>query len=150
MKKINLGFKLKNKFHQKEVISQLRKAYGIKKIFTWARPLICPFDKFIFQIPKNQSIFDVGCGDGLFLYLIAIFRKPRKLFGVDVIDTDLDKEQIELSFVTDNEGKLVHNFKDWSFLRKFKKLKVLKLCRAEILKEFSNKIFYSLLIIRKF
>ena len=64
MKKINLGFKLNNKFHQKEVLSQLRKAYGIKKIFTWARPLICPFDKFIFQIPKNQSIFDVGCGDG--------------------------------------------------------------------------------------
>ena len=46
--------------------------------------------KFIFQIPKNQSIFDVGCGNGVFLYLIAIFRKPRKLFGVDVIDTDLD------------------------------------------------------------
>jgi len=90
MKKINLGFKLKNKFHQKEVLSQLRKAYGVKKFFTWARPLICPFDEFIFQIPKNQSIFDVGCGDGLFLYLLAIFRKPRKLFGVDVIDTDLD------------------------------------------------------------
>ena len=90
MKKINLGFKLKNNFNQKEVISQLREAYGIKKIFTWARPLICPFDKLIFQIPKNQSIFDVGCGDGVFLYLLAIFREPRKLFGVDVIDTDLN------------------------------------------------------------
>ena len=42
-------------------------------------------------------------------------------------DSDLDKEEIELSFVDDNEGKLVHNFKDWSFLRKFKKLQSLKL-----------------------
>ena len=64
-------------------------------------------------------------------------------------DSDLDKEQIELSFVTDNEGKLVHNFKDWSFLRKFKKLKVLKLCRAEILKEFSNNFFTNLYSMEK-
>ena len=64
-------------------------------------------------------------------------------------DSDLDKEEIELSFVTDNEGKLVHNFKDWSFLRKFKKLKVLKLCRAEILKEFSNNFFTNLYSMEK-
>lgn len=64
-------------------------------------------------------------------------------------DSDLDKEEIELSFVDDNEGKLVHNFKDWSFLRKFKKLKVLKLCRAEILKEFSNNFFTNLYSMEK-
>ena len=64
-------------------------------------------------------------------------------------DSDLDKEEIELSFVTDNEGKLVHNFKDWSFLRKFKKLKVLKLYRAEILNEFSNNFFTNLYSMEK-
>ena len=59
-------------------------------------------------------------------------------------DSVLEKEQIELYFVTDNDGKIVHNFKDWSFLKKFKKLKVLKLNRAEILKKFSNNFFTNL------
>jgi len=63
-------------------------------------------------------------------------------------DNDLDKEEIELSFVTDNEGNLVHNFKDWSFLRKFKKLKVLKLKGAEI-GEFSNNFFTNLYSMEK-
>lgn len=63
-------------------------------------------------------------------------------------DNDLDKEEIELSFVTDNEGNLVHNFKDWSFLRKFKKLKVLKLKDAEI-GEFSNNFFTNLYSMEK-
>ena len=110
MKKINLGFKLKNNFHQKEVISQLREAYGIKKFFTWARPLICPFDKLIFQIPRNQNIFDVGCGDGVFLYLLAIFREPKKLFGVDVIDTDLDT--VKKIFPNTNYIK-IKDISDW-------------------------------------
>ena len=63
-------------------------------------------------------------------------------------DSDLDKEEIELSFVRDNEGNLVHNFKDWSFLRKFKKLKVLKLKDAEI-GEFSNNFFTNLYSMEK-
>ena len=63
-------------------------------------------------------------------------------------DSDLDKEEIELSFVRDNEGNLVHNFKDWSFLRKFKKLKVLKLKDAEI-GEFSNNFFANLYSMEK-
>ena len=63
-------------------------------------------------------------------------------------DKDLNKEEIELSFVRDNEGNLVHNFKDWSFLRKFKKLKVLKLKDAEI-GEFSNNFFTNLYSMEK-
>jgi len=63
-------------------------------------------------------------------------------------DKDLNKEEIELSFVRDYEGNLVHNFKDWSFLRKFKKLKVLKLKGAEI-GEFSNNFFTNLYSMEK-
>lgn len=58
-------------------------------------------------------------------------------------DSALEEEQIELYFV-DNKGIIVHNFEDWSFLKKFKKLKVLKLNRAEILKKFSNNFFTNL------
>ena len=63
-------------------------------------------------------------------------------------DKDLNKEEIELSFVRDYEGNLVHNFKDLSFLRKFKKLKVLKLKDAEI-GEFSNNFFTNLYSMEK-
>ena len=54
----------------------------------------------------------------------------------------LEEEEIELTFIIDyNEGKLVHNFKDWSFLKKFNKLKVLKLNNAEIKVKYSNNFF---------
>mgnify|MGYP006111077229 FL=1 len=101
---------MKKKFHQKEIISQLKEAYGIKNFFIWARPWICPFDKFIFQIPKNQSIFDVGCGDGVFLYLLAIFREPKKLYGVDVIDTDLG---VVKRIFPNTKYHKVKNIEDW-------------------------------------
>ena len=58
-------------------------------------------------------------------------------------DSFLEKEQIELYF-TDDRGTIVHNFQDWSFLKKFKKLKILKLNQAEILKKFSNNFFTNL------
>ena len=63
----------------------------------------------------------------------------------------LEEEEIELTFIIDynNDGKLAHNFKDWSFLKKFKKLKVLKLNRAEILKGFSNNFFTNLYSMEK-
>ena len=59
-------------------------------------------------------------------------------------DSFLEKEQIELYFTTDDNGTIVHNFQDWSFLKKFKKLKILKLNQAEILKKFSNNFFTNL------
>ena len=59
-------------------------------------------------------------------------------------DSFLEKEQIELYFTTDDNGAIVHNFQDWSFLKKFKKLKILKLNQAEILKKFSNNFFTNL------
>ena len=77
-------------FNKNKIIKELRFSFGFKKFFSWARPWICPFEKFIFSIPNNKSVFDIGCGDGVFLYLIAILRKPKILYGVDVIDTDLD------------------------------------------------------------
>ena len=62
----------------------------------------------------------------------------------------LEEEEIELTFIIDyNEGKVVHNFKDWSFLKKFNKLKVLKLNNVEIKFKDSNNFFSNLYSMEK-
>ena len=97
-------------FNKNKIIKELRFSFGFKKFFSWARPWICPFEKFIFSIPKNKSVFDIGCGDGVFLYLIAMLRKPKILYGVDVIDTDLDAVKTVFNKV---KYKKISTFLDW-------------------------------------
>lgn len=65
-------------------------------------------------------------------------------FKESEFDNCLEIEEIELSFIHDNEGHIVHNFEDWSFLKKFKKLKTLKLSDAHITNETSYSFFSNL------
>ena len=121
---------MEKKFKKNDVVSQLRNAYGIRKVFSWARPWICPFDKFIFQVPENKSIFDVGCGNGVFLYLLAIFREPKKLYGIDVLPEELfslevrelDKWEYYCLFDTDyykHRRAIYRKFYKWIFRFKY-------------------------------
>ena len=109
-KQFHLDDRLNKVFNKNKIIKELRFSFGFKKFFSWARPWICPFEKFIFSIPKNKSVFDIGCGDGVFLYLIAILRKPKILYGVDVIDTDLDAVKTVFNKV---KYKKISTFLDW-------------------------------------
>ena len=48
-------------------------------------------------------------------------------FEENEFDSYLNDEEIKLSFIVDyNTGYLVHNFKNWNFLSKFKNLKILE------------------------
>ena len=47
------------------------------------RPMICPFDTLLNLIPNRQRVLDVGCGIGTFLQLIAEYRAPRSLAGIE-------------------------------------------------------------------
>jgi len=47
------------------------------------RPLICPFELLLEVVPANQSVLDIGCGTGLWLYLISKFKTPRSLSGIE-------------------------------------------------------------------
>ena len=109
-KQFHLDDRLNKVFNKNKIIKELRYSFGFKKFFSWARPWICPFEKFIFSIPNNKSVFDIGCGDGVFLYLIAMLRKPKILFGVDVIDTDLDAVKTVFNRV---KYKKISTFLDW-------------------------------------
>ena len=61
-------------------------------------------------MPENKSIFDVGCGNGVFLYLLAIFREPKKLYGIDVFDNDLSA--VKKIFPSVQYDK-INNISDW-------------------------------------
>lgn len=50
------------------------------------RPYICPFDDLLALLPAGAAVFDVGCGNGAFLYLVAAFRRPRALGGVEIAE----------------------------------------------------------------
>ncbi|MFZ6050864.1 class I SAM-dependent methyltransferase [Halocola ammonii] len=48
------------------------------------RPVICPFDDLLELIPEQSSVYDIGCGSGMFLSLVNEFRNPSKLGGVEI------------------------------------------------------------------
>ena len=98
------------RFNKDKIVNKLRASFGYKKFFSWARPWICPFEKFIFYIPCDKSIFDIGCGQGVFLYLLAILRKPKRLYGVDILDTNLEAVKSVFPKV---KYKKVSNYLDW-------------------------------------
>lgn len=51
------------------------------------RPYICPFDDLLNGIPDGQSVFDFGCGGGMFLQLLAEYKQPKSLGGIEISET---------------------------------------------------------------
>lgn len=51
------------------------------------RPLIFPMDLLVQQVSKEDKVFDVGCGSGQFLLILAEFVKAKKYFGIEISDT---------------------------------------------------------------
>ncbi|MFZ7125661.1 MAG: class I SAM-dependent methyltransferase [Desulfobacterales bacterium] len=48
------------------------------------RPRICPFDDLLALLPAGCRVVDIGCGNGTFMLLLAHFRTPSRLMGIDV------------------------------------------------------------------
>lgn len=48
------------------------------------RPRICPFHRLIEQVPQNSTVLDVGCGNGLWLLLLAELGRIRQGIGFDI------------------------------------------------------------------
>ena len=61
------------------------------------RPFICPFPEMLGVALSEQDVFDIGCGNGFWLYLIYLYRKPKSLTGVDVSDKKLSSASRALS-----------------------------------------------------
>jgi 2-polyprenyl-3-methyl-5-hydroxy-6-metoxy-1,4-benzoquinol methylase len=57
---------------------------ALDRLKTVYRPYICPFDDLLKLVPPGAAVFDIGCGNGAFLLLLAVLRQPRALGGVEV------------------------------------------------------------------
>ncbi|MGH7231255.1 MAG: methionine biosynthesis protein MetW, partial [Nitrospiraceae bacterium] len=55
----------------------------INKLKCLCRSYVCPFDDLLNFIPENQHVLDIGCGAGTFLQIIAEYRSPRSLAGLE-------------------------------------------------------------------
>jgi len=48
------------------------------------RPYICPFADLLNDLEENASVFDIGCGSGMFLSLVQEFKKPKRIAGIEI------------------------------------------------------------------
>ena len=56
----------------------------LNKLKIMYRPYNCPFNEIMNLIPDNSSVFDVGCGNGQFLFLVEKFCNVLKLMGIEI------------------------------------------------------------------
>lgn len=57
------------------------------------RPYVCPFLDIFDVLPHSKSILDIGCGNGLWLYLVHLYAKPKLLVGVDTNNSRINSAQ---------------------------------------------------------
>lgn len=105
---------LSSKNVETDLISKIKIAY---------RPYVCPFDEILELIGKNKSVFDVGCGSGMLLALIAEYQSPKKLGGleisqnlVDNAKTLLEDYSIPASISLQNGHDFPEEIKDYDFI----------------------------------
>jgi len=107
----NLSRILRAKSISTDFISKLKISY---------RPYICPFDDVLKEVGMNKSIFDIGCGSGMFLCLCAEFLSPKKLGGIEISNKLVSNARTILSgykvpvTIKTYDGKFVpDNIKDY-------------------------------------
>jgi len=75
--------------HSAKTLSQyLRNTYAqvslIDKLKIVYRPYICPLGQLLEYAKFSKNVFDVGCGSGQFLLLLAHFGGMEKLGGIEI------------------------------------------------------------------
>ena len=66
------------KTHRSDALPSLQRW---KRIY---RPMICPFDSLMGLIPEGQRVLDIGCGIGTFLQIVAEYRRPQSIGGIEI------------------------------------------------------------------
>ena len=83
-----------------EITKRLSKNLSFKEKFIMTyRPYICPFHKLIDFVPENSKILDVGCGSGLWLYLLWELKLISQGLGIEI---DENKVKTALSLKKQN------------------------------------------------
>ena len=58
------------------------------------RPIICPFDTLVEEVPYGSHVLDVGCGSGLFLGLLVAGGRVKSAIGFDASRSAIARAQI--------------------------------------------------------
>jgi 2-polyprenyl-3-methyl-5-hydroxy-6-metoxy-1,4-benzoquinol methylase len=82
-----------------------------RRMMIYGRPYICPFEALIAHIPKEATVLDVGCGDGLFLNTLSHIKKISSGIGFDTNSAAIASAQLANRNIL-NRSKL--NFIEWS------------------------------------
>ncbi|MHC4573281.1 MAG: class I SAM-dependent methyltransferase [Planctomycetota bacterium] len=54
------------------------------------RPRICPFHILMDYVPQGSSVLDIGCGSGLWLFLLSRFGRISRGTGVELSQRKVD------------------------------------------------------------
>lgn len=63
---------------------------GLQRLLTAYRPIICPFDLLVDAVPTESTVLDIGCGSGLFLFLLSRKRQIKNAVGIDRQESVVD------------------------------------------------------------
>jgi 2-polyprenyl-3-methyl-5-hydroxy-6-metoxy-1,4-benzoquinol methylase len=76
-----------------------RKGSGLKRLMQRWRPWICPFDRLLPLVPAGATVLDVGCGGGLFLFLLASYDQHATGTGIELSPSSIAfaRENLDLS-----------------------------------------------------
>ncbi len=95
MKNSNLINDLKKSSIQANFVETLKIRY---------RPLICPIVELIDEVQDNESVFDIGCGNGQFAFLLRKYKKLNLLKGIDINKNLTDNANLLLNCNNDDDS----------------------------------------------
>jgi 2-polyprenyl-3-methyl-5-hydroxy-6-metoxy-1,4-benzoquinol methylase len=73
------------------------------------RPLICPLHELLNIVTAGKKVFDIGCGNGSFLALVARFCEPVSLGGIEINEKLVKNARA----ILDNTAAGVHHDVQW-------------------------------------
>tara|TARA_B100000965_G_scaffold26558_1_gene19832 strand:- start:288 stop:932 length:645 start_codon:yes stop_codon:yes gene_type:complete len=95
----------------------------IDKVKIAYRPMVCPFKELLELLPEKASVFDIGCGSGMFLSLVKEFRNPDQLAGIEITSQLIENAKKVLDSKNTNtklevfDGKTIPDFvSDFDFI----------------------------------
>ena len=73
------------------LISRPIRAGLVDKLKIRFRPIICPFEKLLSYSKDKTSACDIGCGSGQFCALIARYTSVKRIMGIEINQTLINR-----------------------------------------------------------
>jgi 2-polyprenyl-3-methyl-5-hydroxy-6-metoxy-1,4-benzoquinol methylase len=80
------------------------------RLLASARTYICPMQPLLAEVPMNSTVFDIGCGSGLFLSLLVANRQVVEAIGIDLNVKALQSAKSAMLKLASNNPKISVDF----------------------------------------